>query len=58
MFVYLGSIANDVEAIIHGKTRFSPAVTITTSVVSGIAIIGDLLVVNICRCSMFVKIYV
>jgi hypothetical protein len=40
MFVYVGSLAKDIQEVVSGKTHVSPAITIATSVVSGIFIIG------------------
>ena len=38
MYVYVGSVARDVQDILDGNTRLSPALTIAIFVLSGVAI--------------------
>lgn len=46
-YVYIGSLANDVGEIIAGRTRVSPTVTIVSAAVSGVFIIGAMVMITL-----------
>ena len=45
-YVYIGSLANNVGEIAAGRTKVSPAVTIVSAILSGVFIIGAMVLVT------------
>lgn len=47
LYVYVGSLANDIGELVSGRRKVSPAITIVSAILSGIFIIAVFVVISV-----------
>ena len=47
LYVYLGSLANDLGELLSGRRKVSPVITIVSAVLSGVFIVATFVVISV-----------